>query len=195
MDIYLKIAAERKRKGLTQEQLADRSNITVRTIQRIENGQTVPRSYTLQTIAAVLDIPFSELIQNDEETGSAANSTNILTEADSKHFLEVLCLSCFSYIVIPFIHVFIPARMLKKSGETNPKVLAFAKKLIRTQLYWKAAFWFLMLATLAFNLISAANFQKAYIINYLWPFLGMYLLNAIIIARNIIAVKKTDFSL
>ena len=195
MDIYLKIAAERKRKGLTQEQLADRSNITVRTIQRIENGQTVPRSYTLQTIAAVLDIPFSELIQNDEKTGSAANSTNILTEADSKHFLEVLCLSCFSYIVIPFIHVFIPARMLKKSGETNPKVLAFAKKLIRTQLYWKAAFWFLMLATLAFNLISAANFQKAYIINYLWPFLGMYLLNAIIIARNIIAVKKTDFSL
>ena len=195
MDIYLKIAAERKRKGLTQEQLADRSNITVRTIQRIETGQTVPRSYTLQTIAAVLDIPFSELIQNDEETGSAANSTNILTEADSKHFLEVLCLSCFSYIVIPFIHVFIPARMLKKSGETNPKVLAFAKKLIRTQLYWKAAFWFLMLATLAFNLISAANFQKAYIINYLWPFLGMYLLNAIIIARNIIAVKKTDFSL
>ena len=195
MDIYLKIAAERKRKGLTQEQLADRSNITVRTIQRIENGQTVPRSYTLQTIAAVLDIPFSELIQNDEETGSAANSTNILTEADSKHFLEVLCLSCFSYIVIPFIHVFIPARMLKKSGETNPKVLVFAKKLIRTQLYWKAAFWFLMLATLAFNLISAANFQKAYIINYLWPFLGMYLLNAIIIARNIIAVKKTDFSL
>ncbi len=52
MDIAGKLVDARKRKGLTQEQLADLANITVRTIQRIERGDSIPRAYTLKTLAA-----------------------------------------------------------------------------------------------------------------------------------------------
>ena len=49
------IADLRKSKGLTQEELVDRCNVSVRTIQRIETGEVTPRSFTLKTILAALD--------------------------------------------------------------------------------------------------------------------------------------------
>jgi transcriptional regulator with XRE-family HTH domain len=49
----------RVKKGLTQEELADKTELSVRTIQRIENGEVDPRSFTLQMIAKALDVEFS----------------------------------------------------------------------------------------------------------------------------------------
>jgi transcriptional regulator with XRE-family HTH domain len=51
-------------KGLTQRELAEKSNISVRSIQRIENGDLIPRSYTLKTLAEVLELSFDEFMSN-----------------------------------------------------------------------------------------------------------------------------------
>lgn len=56
-----KISALRKSKGLTQEELVDRCNISVRTIQRIETGEVNPRSYTVKTILEALESDFNTL--------------------------------------------------------------------------------------------------------------------------------------
>ncbi len=50
-----KIAELRKAKGLTQEELVEKCNINVRTLQRIETGEVTPRSYTIKIIFAELD--------------------------------------------------------------------------------------------------------------------------------------------
>ena len=50
-----KIAELRKAKGLTQEELVERCNLSVRTLQRIEAGEVVPRSHTIRVIFAALD--------------------------------------------------------------------------------------------------------------------------------------------
>lgn len=50
-----KIAELRKLKGLTQEELVDRCNLSVRTLQRIEYGEVTPRAYTLKLIFDALD--------------------------------------------------------------------------------------------------------------------------------------------
>ncbi len=195
MELYQKIVTSRKQKGLTQEQLADLANVTVRTIQRIENGGSTPRAYTLKTIATVLGLNFEELVADNGATETLINSESnpvIPNYEDSKHFLKVLCLSCFSYLVVPFIHFLIPTHLLKKSTETNPAIIAFAKKMIRIQLYWKVAFWLLLLTTLAYNLTMAAYFQKSYLLNYLVPFFAMYFINAIIISINLVRIKKID---
>lgn len=47
-------------KGYTQKELSELSNISIRSIQRIENGEIIPRSYTLKTIAGIIDTPFEE---------------------------------------------------------------------------------------------------------------------------------------
>ena len=48
-----KIVELRKAKMWTQEELVDACNISIRTIQRIEAGEVVPRDYTIKTIMAV----------------------------------------------------------------------------------------------------------------------------------------------
>src|SRR6056297_908160 len=61
-----KITELRKQKGFTQEELVERCNINVRTLQRIESGEVSPRSYTIKTILSALDHDFEELYDVDD---------------------------------------------------------------------------------------------------------------------------------
>ena len=56
-----KILELRQEKGLTQEELVEQCNISVRTIQRIEAGEVVPRAYTIKTILSALDRDMDDL--------------------------------------------------------------------------------------------------------------------------------------
>jgi transcriptional regulator with XRE-family HTH domain len=66
-ELGIKITELRKGKGLTQEELVDRCNISVRTLQRIEAGEVTPRSYTVRTILAALDYDLSKVSDNDAD--------------------------------------------------------------------------------------------------------------------------------
>lgn len=68
-----KISDLRKQKGLTQEDLVERCNINVRTIQRIEAGEVSPRSYTLKTILKALDYDYGDIHLEDIEKISFSN--------------------------------------------------------------------------------------------------------------------------
>jgi transcriptional regulator with XRE-family HTH domain len=57
---YVKEA--RLAKGYTQQELSELSNISVRSIQRIENGEILPRNYTLKTLAGILEISFESML-------------------------------------------------------------------------------------------------------------------------------------
>jgi uncharacterized Tic20 family protein len=57
-DLGLKVAELRQLKGLTQEQLAEKCEVSPRTIQRIESGEVDPRSYTLRCLGDALDFEF-----------------------------------------------------------------------------------------------------------------------------------------
>ncbi len=59
-----KIVELRQQKGLTQEELVEQCNISVRTIQRIEAGEVSPRIYTIKTILSALDRDLDDLQQN-----------------------------------------------------------------------------------------------------------------------------------
>jgi len=60
-----KIVELRREKGLTQEELVDRCNISVRTLQRIETGEVTPRVYTIKTILAALDYDLNKISDNE----------------------------------------------------------------------------------------------------------------------------------
>jgi transcriptional regulator with XRE-family HTH domain len=61
-----KIADLRKAKGLTQEELVERCNLNVRTLQRIESGEATPRTYTLKLIFEALEYSFDKS-ENEKE--------------------------------------------------------------------------------------------------------------------------------
>jgi transcriptional regulator with XRE-family HTH domain len=54
--------------GLTQEEVAEKCNISVRTIQRIETGSVNPRAFTIKIICGALGFDFfGESVPSDEE--------------------------------------------------------------------------------------------------------------------------------
>lgn len=72
-----KISELRKSKGLTQEELVELCNISVRTIQRIETGEVTPRSYTIKTILSALGCDLSDLEENSSYSENLIRSLNI----------------------------------------------------------------------------------------------------------------------
>lgn len=61
----IRIKELRKEKGWTQEYLAELIEIDTRNLIKIENGQTFPRSQTLDKLVEVFEVTPIELFQNE----------------------------------------------------------------------------------------------------------------------------------
>ncbi|MGM0634560.1 MAG: helix-turn-helix domain-containing protein [Bacteroidota bacterium] len=72
-----KIKENRKIKGLTQEELAEKATINLRTIQRIENAESEPRGKTLKLISDVLEIDLNELVLDEKSIANRNLTTRI----------------------------------------------------------------------------------------------------------------------
>ena len=59
MKLGTKIKELRKKKGLTQRDLSEKSGLSLRTIQRIENDENKPSVYSLRKIGEVLNHKFN----------------------------------------------------------------------------------------------------------------------------------------
>lgn len=97
-DLGIKITELRNEKGLTQEELVAKCNISVRTIQRIESGEVTPRSYTVKTILAALDADYQAI------KGSSGN----LSEEARINIRKILTISItagIAYFLLAFIEV------------------------------------------------------------------------------------------
>jgi len=179
MTLSQKISAARNKKGITQEELAGLMKVSVRTIQRIESGESFPRKYTLKAVAGALDLSFEELslkpVDDDKE--------------ETKHFLTLLCVSCFSYLLLPYIHFLIPSWLLNNRNEQNATVRQFARKVIRTQIYWIIATMLFFLLVLLINFLQKSYLPNPHFISYFIPFFIMYMANAIIIILNLRKVQ------
>lgn len=94
MTIGQYIKEKRTQKGMTQEELAAKTDISIRTIQRIEKGEVDPRTFTLQTIALVLEFPYDDIVNIDKpdsiEKYSSSDSIWIATIHFTSLFLLIL---------------------------------------------------------------------------------------------------------
>jgi transcriptional regulator with XRE-family HTH domain len=61
-----KLRDTRKRKLLTQKQLAERSGVGIATIIRIERNQVEPRGSTIRKLAAALEVEPEELVKRSD---------------------------------------------------------------------------------------------------------------------------------
>ncbi|MFI1745901.1 DUF4870 domain-containing protein [Thalassobellus sediminis] len=93
-DLGNKIKEVRKRKGFSQEELAEEAKVNLRTIQRIENNENEPRGKTLNLICEVLDLNAEDLLDYGKQT--------------DKNYLIYLHLSVLSGLVIPMGNIILP---------------------------------------------------------------------------------------
>ncbi|QCR23159.1 helix-turn-helix domain-containing protein [Pontibacter sp. SGAir0037] len=96
-----KILDLRKAKGLTQEELVEKCNISVRTLQRIESGEVTPRSYTIRIIFAALDYNHADVIgKNNLISDGYAKASNSFSYFFNLKHNKMVKLSLLS---IPFL--------------------------------------------------------------------------------------------
>ncbi|RYY66518.1 MAG: XRE family transcriptional regulator [Chitinophagaceae bacterium] len=194
MELSQVLQDHRKRKGLTQEELAERSGVTVRTIQRIEGGETVPRAYTLKAIAGALDLAPEALLPVPVVVppGTPAPAPAVDCE-ELLHSLRLLCLSCFSFIVIPWVHFLLPQAMLRKQPGLPAPARSFGRRLVRSQVYWVVALNGGLLAITAFNYALARRTGVA--IPYLPFVFAMFGGNALLLWRALLQTKSLSGAL
>ena len=94
------IAALRTRRGLSQEQLAERLYATRQAVSRWENGETVPNTETLKRLSAVLDVSINTLLGAPRKLvcqccGMPLEDATMSREPDGT-FNEAYCKWCYA---------------------------------------------------------------------------------------------------
>lgn len=133
-DLAQKIKELRTRKGFSQEQLADTAQINLRTVQRIEAGETEPRGDTLQRLANALNVTADELID--------------WAEQEDNSYLVSFNLSALGFIVFPLLGVIIPLALWLVKKDKIKNINDNAKKLINFQITWCILFYLPFVAML-----------------------------------------------
>lgn len=106
-----KISELRKSKGLTQEELVEQCNISVRTIQRIEAGDVTPRSYTIKTILSALDYDLERIQTEESRVAKEFKKLFLLDIDDSKEVgflikqLSIAWISGIVYFILGFAEI------------------------------------------------------------------------------------------
>lgn len=99
-----KITELRKQKGLTQEELVERCNVTVRTIQRIESGETTPRIYTIKTILNALGLDYEKVFEREYNEGKFDKILRFFPN-NLKEVLNVSFIAGIVYFVLGFVEM------------------------------------------------------------------------------------------
>ena len=99
-----KITELRKQKGLTQEELVERCNVTVRTIQRIESVETTPRIYTIKTILNALGLDYEKVFGREYNEGKFDKILRFFP-SNLKEVLNVSFIAGMVYFVLGFVEM------------------------------------------------------------------------------------------
>ncbi|MFD0748699.1 DUF4870 domain-containing protein [Mucilaginibacter calamicampi] len=110
----------RLKKGMTQEDLAAKTDVSARTIQRIENSEVDARAYTLQSIAAALEVDFETL-------NSVGNTCAPQPQINKgRIWLPLLHLSGLGNLLVPPLLIWVVKRnSVDKMREHGTAVLNF----------------------------------------------------------------------
>lgn len=101
------IRQRRLEKGWSQQQLAEFAGVSLRTIQRIEKGNS-PTIETLKSLAAVFEVDFNELLEHDASSEIDESSLSLEEKEELRHIRKVqrfLKDVAYFLVSIPFLWV------------------------------------------------------------------------------------------
>ncbi len=165
-----KLAYYRQKLHLTQQELANKSGISIRTIQRIESG-TIPKGHTLIALLEALDIKEEEFFEKKEAQKNQEIEYSIVKLVNTTTLLGIL---------LPPFNIVIPLSIMFFKKQFNP----LTKQLISIQILWTVFFVIMFLASMMFNTIG--NEYGLQIIGTLIVF------NVFMVLRNAIALSQKN---
>lgn len=142
-----KLKKLRQERGYSQQQLADKLNISRQAISKWENGKAIPDIENLQLLCEIYDVSFDTMFGNEKDD---SNLESLPVEHKPKrdrlfelrHF-TLICLSVVSYFLSPFgfITLAIVVFFIKKTDGHRLLIiilciLALFRNIQDTYLYW-----------------------------------------------------------
>lgn len=176
-----KIKKIRTQKGLSQEKLAEKTNLSLRTIQRVENGESDPRGDTLIRIADALNISLD--IFNDSQ------------KEENKAYLASIHISALSFLLFPLLGIILPLILWIAKKDKIKNLNSQAKELLNFQISWTLLLFLGLLGYLfwwGYKMGSITDVSPSIVIEIYFPLYiiigGLYAYNLIIICYNILRV-------
>jgi len=160
----------REAKNLTQTELAEKSGLSLRTIQRIESGN-IPKGFTLKAIAKALDLDPEDLFSSTEESIDLDRA-------------KLINLSALSGLIIPFGGIIFPAILTYKTKDPVNRELG--KNIISFQI--------VLAAVVSILMIISPFIQKAVSVKFplfLIPLILFIVVKIFIILKNGISLNKS----
>jgi transcriptional regulator with XRE-family HTH domain len=134
----------RLQSGFSQEELAERTQLSTRTIQRIENGETQPRGDSLKRVAEVLGVTIEDL----QPSLSVGQASAPLLKTD-RSYLTLLTLSPLAVLLFPLLGLAAPLTLWLMKRETIADVQEVGRQIVNFQITWllvlavgTALFWY-----------------------------------------------------
>jgi len=184
MKLADKIIQSRKRQGLTQEALAEKASINLRTLQRIEKGKTEPRGQTLQLIAEALNFPVEDFQEDD-----LLNYIPAVSLSENRSFLWLLNLSALTFWIFPLGNLIVPAVLWKIKRSEIQGVQKLGRQLLSFQLIWSFLCYGLLLGTILCAFIHPPGMNPL-LPSYLMGGVGLLcLINSVLIIVAHLAIK------
>ncbi len=166
-EVGSKIREIRKRKGLSQEELAEAAKVNLRTIQRIETSVNDPSGKTLNLLCDALNISIDDIVDYGK--------------TEDKTFLILFHLSVLSFMMLPLGNIIIPLILWLTKKDKIIGLKEVGANLLNFQILWTVLLYGLSTITILCALSHKGFGYSLYII------FGLPLLN--IVLAIVFAIK------
>lgn len=180
-----KIKELRNQKGFSQEELSEKSGLSLRTIQRIENAETEPRGDSLKRLALAFNVTPDEIID--------------WTVQKDKGFLTSFNLSALSFIFFPILGIIVPLIIWISKKDKIQYLNKIASELLNFQITWTILLFIGYFGIIINAIFGVREMEKVNMtISGLQAFLPiifivvMYAYNLIFVVVNSIRINKEE---
>ncbi|WP_104734370.1 helix-turn-helix domain-containing protein [Hanstruepera ponticola] len=170
----LRIKELRKQKGMSQEFLSNESGLSLRTIQRIENGETNPTGESLKRLSNALNVNPDELID--------------WSIKEDKRYLTFLNLSALTFLFFPLLGILIPFILWTSRKGKIKSINKLGKDLINFEITWTLLLFFI---PFLWFLFSKIGILESFTLRRIFLIIGvMYIINLIFILLNTLRISN-----
>ena len=172
--LAIRLKELRNQRGMSQEVLADESGLSLRTIQRIENGATNPTGDSLKRLANALSVNTDELID--------------WSIKEDKRYLIFLNLSALTFLFFPMLGILVPFILWTSRKGKIKNINKLGRDIINFQITWTILLFFIPFLLF---LLSKIGLLESLTLSMLFTATGfMYLINLIYILLNPLRISN-----
>jgi len=169
----------REKAGYTQDELAKKTRLSLRTIQRLESSNKEPKGHSLTVLSYVFDIEPSCL--QDQFINSKQTKKS---ETTSIRLINLSVLSCLG---IPFGNLILPF-ILWRRNRTSTFVDEIGRRIINVQIIWSVALCVLLSISPFISKIFFPNTPLILIVLF-----AVYVVNIVIVCNTAMKLQRNNF--